>query len=86
MAFAMGMLWVIYIYIYSGVVSRGEGGHGPLEIEICRNFLEILRLSEKLIDDQLKIIRFTMMTYFSTWSNDLSIYSRCSSSSNSSID
>ena len=70
---------------------RGRGGvrvvvMAPLEFEICRKFLEILRLSEKLVDHQLKIIRFTMMTYFSTWSSDLGIYSRCSSSSNSSID
>ena len=28
--------------------------------------LEILRLSEKLVDHQLKIIRFTLMTQFST--------------------
>ena len=33
-----------------------------LEFEICRKFLEILRLSEKLVDHQLKIIRFTTMT------------------------
>ena len=66
-------------------MAGGQGGHA-LEIEICRTFLEILWLSEKLVDRQLKIIRFTMMTYLSTWSSDLRIYSRCSSSSNSSID
>ena len=56
----------------SGVVAEGGGGQRgqappTLEIEICRKCLEILRLSEKLVDHQLKIIRSTMMTYFSTW-------------------
>ena len=57
--------------VASWPVGGGGGGRGsrktmaPLEIEICRERLEILLLLEKLVDHQLKIIRFTMMTYFS---------------------
>ena len=58
--------------INSSVVTGGRGGAWPsLEIEICRKFEDILWLPEKLVYHQLKIIRFTVMNYFSTWSSDL---------------